>query len=84
MQKSIHTAPPSHNWAAEHEYPKGPERGGRFAPAALRGQDLLISVGSPQDYSFEVHSVRQAYMFIANGLRKTLGRVDGIVRKHLR
>lgn len=84
MQKSIHTAPPGHNWPAEHDYPKGPERGGVLVPADLRGGALRISVGSPQDYSYEVHSVRQAYFFITNGLQRTLGRVDAIVRKHLR
>jgi hypothetical protein len=84
MQKSIHTAKPGHHWGSEHDYPRGPERGGVYTPGVLKGSTLRLSVGSPQDYSLIVHSVRQRYYFIMNGLAKTLPLVAGIVRKHCR
>lgn len=55
MKRGLHASPASYNFAADHAYPEGPERGGqRFTPERTEDR-ISAALGSGQGYAIYPH-----------------------------
>lgn len=75
LRRSIHAAPPSHNFSGEGASNPSPEK---------QGGKWTIAVGSGLQYAMPVHQGHRSfggYHFITNGVNKTRPKVLGFVTK---
>lgn len=91
MQNSVHAAPVTYNFPADHSYPDGPERGGQRFKPTLRGNRIEAAVGSGQKYAIFYHQPGTTrswggHPFIVNAFERTkllmAGFVASRVSKH--
>lgn len=84
LRRSIHTAEPTYNWAADDVEPtnNAPERGGKFVEAAVTQRRLSLLVGSGLVYALKIHNGFggfPGYHYLTIGLSKSKPKLNGII-----
>lgn len=87
LRRSIHTATPGYNWAADNTKPteSTPELGGMEAVPAKQSGRLTVQVGSGMEYAMAVHQGHgsfSGYHFITNAIEKVRPGMMEILLKH--
>lgn len=85
LKRSIHAAGPSYNWPADHDYPDGPERGGKeFTPKVTR-KDVTAAIGSGQNYALWPHQGARGKLglyFITEPVQRLTKKLMQIIAEH--
>lgn len=81
LQRSIHAAAPSYQFAADDvpPAPGTPERGGQGLSIKRDGDKVGVMVGSGMRYA---RRIEQMYGYIANSHARVAGQIAGIMNKH--
>jgi hypothetical protein len=82
LRRSIHTAAPGYNWAADAQ---GSDQGGQAIDAAIDGGGVRIQVGSGLEYALAVHQGHGSfagYHFLTNALEKSRGQFPGLLAQY--
>jgi hypothetical protein len=85
LRRSIHTAGPEYNWAADNVEPASgtSELGGASTEGVIQGDRITLSLGSGLNYALPVHQGHHnfaGYHFLVNGLEKAKAQLPMILK----